>query len=67
MAPVPVPGFEKLILKTTNLAAWIDNSLLNGHLWASSKTWDPEGILSTLPAIATGILGMFVSNIEFTK
>jgi predicted acyltransferase len=36
---------------------------LNGHLWASSKTWDPEGILSTLPAIATGILGMFVGQI----
>jgi len=64
MAFVPVPGvgpanFEK----GTNLAAWLDNLLLNGHLWGVSKTWDPEGILSTLPAIATGILGMFIGQI----
>jgi predicted acyltransferase len=64
MALVPVPGFGKANFeKATNLAAWLDNLLLNGHLWASSKTWDPEGILSTLPAIATGILGMFVGQI----
>ena len=64
MALVPVPGFgEANFGKATNLAAWIDNLLMNGHLWASSKTWDPEGILSTLPAIVTGILGMFVGQI----
>ena len=38
-----------------NLAARIDRFLLGGHLWKS--TWDPEGLLSTLPAIATTILG----------
>ena len=76
MAFVPVPGFGPANFeKGTNLAAWLDNLLLNGHLWASSKTWDPEGILSTLPAIVTGVLGMFVgqilnkkiSNIEILK
>jgi predicted acyltransferase len=64
MAFVPVPGvgpanFEK----ETNLAAWLDNLLLNGHLWGVSKTWDPEGILSTLPAIGTGIIGMFIGQL----
>ncbi len=64
MALVPVPGigapnFEK----GTNLAAWIDNLLLNGHLWGFSKTWDPEGILSTLPAIATGIIGLCIGQV----
>ena len=64
MALVPVPEFgAPNFEKGTNLAAWIDNSLLNGHLWASTKTWDPEGILSTLPAIATGILGVFIGQI----
>lgn len=64
MAFVPVPGFGAANFeKGTNLAAWIDNSLLNGHLWSYSKTWDPEGILSTLPAIATGIFGMYVGQI----
>lgn len=64
MALVPVPGFgEANFEKGTNLAAWLDNLVLNGHLWTYSKTWDPEGILSTLPAIATGILGMFIGQI----
>lgn len=38
-----------------NLAARVDRFLLVGHLWKA--TWDPEGLLSTLPAIATTILG----------
>ncbi|TDE49083.1 acyltransferase family protein [Flavobacterium sp. GT3P67] len=64
MAFVPVPGFGAANFeKGTNLAAWLDNLVLNGHLWSYSKTWDPEGILSTLPAIATGILGMFIGQI----
>lgn len=64
MAFVPVPGFGPANFdKGTNLAAWLDNTLLNGHLWAASKTWDPEGILSTLPAIGTGILGMYIGQL----
>lgn len=64
MAFIPVPGFgEANFEKGTNLAAWLDNLLLNGHLWSFSKTWDPEGILSTLPAVATGILGMHIGQI----
>jgi predicted acyltransferase len=64
MAFVPVPGIgEANFEKGTNLAAWLDNSLLNGHLWSVSKTWDPEGILSTLPAIVTGIIGMFIGQL----
>ncbi|MCV9932583.1 DUF5009 domain-containing protein [Flavobacterium sp. LS1R47] len=64
MAFVPVPGFgAPNFEKGTNLAAWLDNLLLNGHLWSYSKTWDPEGVLSTLPAIGTGILGMFIGQI----
>lgn len=64
MAFVPVPGFGAANFeKGTNLAAWLDNLLLNGHLWIYSKTWDPEGILSTLPAIATGIMGLFIGQI----
>lgn len=64
MALLPVPGvgaanFEK----GTNLAAWLDNLLLPGHLWATSKTWDPEGILSTIPAIGTGIAGMMTGKL----
>ncbi|MFZ9144140.1 MAG: acyltransferase family protein [Aquirufa sp.] len=58
-----VPGIGAANLEVNkNLAAWLDNYLLEGHLWASSKTWDPEGILSTLPAVATGLAGLFAGR-----
>jgi predicted acyltransferase len=41
----------------------LDVKILDGHLWVQTKTWDPEGILSTLPAIATGISGMLIGSI----
>lgn len=63
MAFVPVPNFGAANFeKGTNLAAWLDNFLLEGHLWAVSKTWDPEGILSTMPAVVTGLLGIFTGK-----
>ena len=56
---IPVPGGHPPNLEPgTNLGAWIDSSLLGGHLWSQSKIWDPEGLLSTLPAFATGISGI---------
>ncbi|MBA4320661.1 MAG: DUF5009 domain-containing protein, partial [Flavobacterium sp.] len=64
MTLIPVPGFGPANLdKGTNLAGWIDNLLLENHLWASSKTWDPEGILSTIPAIANGIVGLLIGQL----
>ncbi|MFT4031540.1 MAG: DUF5009 domain-containing protein [Siphonobacter sp.] len=62
MLPVPGVGLAN-VEKGTNLAAWLDNLLLPGHLWATAKTWDPEGILSTLPAIATGIAGLLTGTL----
>lgn len=71
MTLIPVPGIGAANLdKGTNLAAWLDNLLLPGHLWASSKTWDPEGILSTIPAIGTGIAGLLTGTLlkrDFSK
>ncbi len=67
MTFVPVPGFGAPNLEPeTNLGAWLDYTLLKGHLWTQSKTWDPEGILSTVPAIATGIIGMLTGKL-FTE
>lgn len=64
MTLIPVPGVGYANLeKETNLGAWIDRTLLTeAHLWRSAKTWDPEGILSTLPAVATGIFGLLVGT-----
>ncbi len=53
---VPVPGYGAGVWeKEGNLAAYLDQRLLHGHLYR--PTWDPEGILSTIPAIGTTLLG----------
>lgn len=58
--PVPGTGYANLE-KETNLGAWIDRAILGeAHLWKSAKTWDPEGILGTIPAVATGLFGILV-------
>jgi predicted acyltransferase len=56
---VPVPYFGPGNFNPeTNLGAWLDRFLFTpNHLFRFTKTWDPEGLLSTLPAIATGIFG----------
>ncbi|PZX94909.1 DUF5009 domain-containing protein [Flavobacterium aquariorum] len=64
MTLVPAPGFEITNLeKGTNLAAWVDSIFLKGHMWEATNTWDPEGILSTIPAIATGIIGLLIGQL----
>ena len=45
-----------------DVGAWLDRALLGGHLWAKSKTWDPEGLLSTLPAVASQIAGLLAGR-----
>lgn len=64
MTLVPIPGIGVANLeKGTNLASWIDGFLLKDHVWAVTKTWDPEGILSTIPAIASGIIGLLIGQL----
>ena len=54
---VPPPGGVAGDLSATgNWGAWLDRTLLGGHLW--KPEWDPEGLLSTLPAIASTLLGV---------
>jgi predicted acyltransferase len=61
MTLVPVPGFGPGGLDPIgNLAQFIDNALLYGHLW--KPAWDPEGLLSTLPAIATCLIGALIGD-----
>jgi predicted acyltransferase len=61
---IPVPGVGPSNLEpSTNLGAWLDNLLLTpNHMWSGSKTFDPEGILSTLPAISTCLLGVMTGT-----
>ncbi|RSK46834.1 acyltransferase family protein [Hymenobacter rigui] len=64
MQLVPVPGYGPANLEAgTNLGAWLDRAVLGeAHLWKQSRTWDPEGMLSTLPAIGTGLLGLLAGQ-----
>jgi predicted acyltransferase len=57
---IPVPGVGYANLEpTTNLGAWVDRLIFTpNHLWAETKTWDPEGLLGTIPAVATGLFGI---------
>jgi len=67
MTLLPVPGtgaIGQLVLSNpdASLAAWLDRTIFGRHLWRSSVTWDPEGLLSTLPAIGTVMLGVFTGR-----
>ncbi|MGE3818987.1 MAG: acyltransferase family protein [Isosphaeraceae bacterium] len=61
LTTVPVPGIGAGDLsRPNNLAAWIDRALLPGHLY--KPDYDPEGVLSTLPAIATTLIGVLAGR-----
>jgi predicted acyltransferase len=67
MTLLPVPGQGGIGANliddpSRSLSAWLDRALLDGHLWRQSRTWDPEGILSTIPAIGTAMLGVFTGR-----
>jgi predicted acyltransferase len=58
---VPVPGTGATgFAQGNNIANYVDHLLLPGRL--HNKTWDPEGLLSTLPAIASAILGVLAGR-----
>ena len=65
MKLVPVPGFGAGDLSPAgNLAFWLDHRILGAHTWRYAPgPGDPEGILSTLPAIASGLAGVFVGDL----
>ncbi|HEX9943872.1 MAG TPA: DUF5009 domain-containing protein [Thermoanaerobaculia bacterium] len=60
MALVPVPGYHAGDLSPQgNLAAFVDHAILGPHTWKKAPgPGDPEGILSTVPAIATALAGL---------
>src|SRR5687767_7055069 len=58
MTLIPVPGCQVTTIndKACNLAAYLDRLILGeNHIWKQAKVFDPEGILSTIPAVVTTI------------
>ena len=66
---VPVPGLGRpeIDFKGSTLPAWFDRVTLGmNHLWGGAtppRTWDPEGLLSTLPALATTLFGVWAGEV----
>ena len=61
MALFPVPGSGTGVLEPDgNFAHWLDRLLVPGRMYKG--TWDPEGFASTLPAVATALLGVFTGD-----
>lgn len=70
--PVNVHGETRyiygLLERGHNFSNYVDHLVLNGpvigtHVWRTTKTWDPEGIVSTLPAIATCLFGILTGHL----
>lgn len=62
MVFVPVPGVGAGLIDApgTHLSAWVDRAVFGtNHLWRSAEVYDPEGLLSTVPALGTCLLGLF--------
>ena len=67
MALVRIPGFDVSVmpwdLKDGNLEAWLDRAVLGtNHMFTGSRVFDPEGLLSTIPAACTAMLGVIAGR-----
>ena len=68
MTQISINGHQPQLTKTDNLASVIDRSILGkNHMWRHYEKeayvqgdYDPEGLFSTLPAIGSTILGIFL-------
>ena len=64
MMLIPTPGYGagRLDLEG-NISHYVDRIVLGAHNYSGTKTWDPEGIISTLPAIATALFGILAGHV----
>jgi predicted acyltransferase len=65
VANVPVPGYGAGVYEPMgNLCWWVDSNVLAGHTWRGAPVpgFDPEGIVSTIPAIATTLFGVLTGR-----
>lgn len=60
MTYIPAGGYKGDLSRPHNLAAWVDVHLLPGHTY--KPDYDPEGLLSTLPAVATALIGVLAGT-----
>jgi predicted acyltransferase len=60
---VPAPGYAAGDLtKDGSLPSYVDRVVFGKHVWAQAKVYDPEGLLSTIPALATALIGVLTGH-----
>lgn len=60
---VPAPGFAAGDLtKEGSLPSYVDRVVFGSHVWRQARVYDPEGLLSTIPAIATALFGVLTGT-----
>jgi predicted acyltransferase len=63
MTRVGAPGFAAGDLsKEGSLASYVDRIVFGPHVWRQAKVYDPEGLLSTIPAVATTLFGVLTGH-----
>lgn len=67
MLLVPVPDVNGVVGAGVlepgrDFGAWLDRQFLSGHMWAQSKTWDPEGLFTTIPALCSQLIGVLAGR-----
>ena len=72
MLRLPVPDVTGVVAAGAlepgrDVGAYIDRLLLSGHLWAKVKTWDPEGLFTTLPALCSQLFGVLTGRWLLTE
>jgi predicted acyltransferase len=66
LAPVPGYGSGRLDVEG-NFAHYVDRIVLGAHNYKGTGDWDPEGIVSTIPSIATALFGVMAGHIIGAK
>lgn len=63
LAFIPAPGFAAGDLtKEGSLPSYVDRVVFGKHVWAQAAVYDPEGFLSTIPALATALIGVLTGS-----
>ncbi|MGE3175737.1 MAG: acyltransferase family protein [Planctomycetota bacterium] len=59
LSPTPDGGAPDLATRGDHLAGWLDRAVFGAHVWrGGGGAYDPEGLLSTIPALGTALLGV---------
>ncbi|HJY31036.1 MAG TPA: heparan-alpha-glucosaminide N-acetyltransferase domain-containing protein [Pyrinomonadaceae bacterium] len=63
MTKLAAPGYAPGDLtKEGSIASFVDRVILGPHIWKQGKVYDPEGLLSTIPSVATTLFGILTGH-----